>query len=200
MDEKSYKHYVNIPLDILCDPDLTASAIRVYGAIRSFGNWKDGTNCFPSRSKIAKRACCSIPVVDVQKKILRKKGYLAWGSGKTGRANEYQFPLEGRDRASSTIATPIAGNMLITLPSIAHQESYTENHYREGSLPIIKKNRLLYGEDKCSVLEDGTIKIYVPHLDEWKIYGGGEDHLFIFNGIRGAAAIHAALEKYAPNR
>lgn len=52
-----------IPEWVLYHPDLTATAIRVYGVFARYADYEDGTS-FPSRKTVAKKAQCSARTLD----------------------------------------------------------------------------------------------------------------------------------------
>ncbi len=87
-------YYTKVPNRVISDTSLLASEKLVYAAIRSFGDWKDGSNCYPSIQHIAERAAVSKKTVSRAIRALKAREYLEWTRGRTNVSNRYLFPIE----------------------------------------------------------------------------------------------------------
>src|SRR3989338_9346759 len=86
--------FVKIPVALISNPEVTDGDFRVYAAIRSFGNGKDGSSCFPSEKRIAEKISKHKTTVQRSKRRLKTLNALTWKGGSSGKANQYSFPLE----------------------------------------------------------------------------------------------------------
>lgn len=68
------RRFAMIPEELLCDPDIPAGAVRVFGVLHRFGKTPD--RCFPSMRAVAEMAGCSIATVVRHIDILEAAGWV----------------------------------------------------------------------------------------------------------------------------
>lgn len=128
MGKETYKNnYTKFPNSLLSDRLVISSTKIIYAAIRSFGDFGDGSNCFPTIEQIAERACKSEKTVDRAIKELKMNGYLVWTPGHMGASNYYSFPKETSTTPSRVKKNANKGSR------VTHHQSQTEN-YNQGKL------------------------------------------------------------------
>lgn len=181
------KKFVKVPLCVLMDKYLSKTAIVIFCGIRSFGDYGDGSNCYPSQNTLAKRLHTSTSTIKRAIQVLKGRGHVKWVSGKRGRANEYTFCDQGSPMSDTRFThARLSGSRLNH-----HREPDTEKHYQGG-----RKKRVLYhGGDRCFINEDGDIRIF-SNAGAWVDYGGGDDDAFTFGDIHGVNAKHAAISHF----
>jgi hypothetical protein len=119
-------HFVKVPFSLMREEyKMKSRDVCVYAAIRMFADFGDGSNCFPSRSKIAKLACCSEGTVDTSIKRLKEKGHLYWVRGCEGRSNRYSFPT--LDQSAVVSASTHYNHS--PRSTTDYQEPYNKNQY-----------------------------------------------------------------------
>ena len=182
--------FVMIPAPLVWDSkSIDHLAVRVYGCLRDYADWKDGTNCFPAQETIAKELGVRRETINRKIAKLRKMDYVRVQHS-IGKSNRYTFPLEERWRKSHpnahTDTSPVMGG--------SHYRDTVKEIQNKGTFT---KKRLRHGSEMCSVLDDGTIKIGVTGGD-WKFYAGGDDERFRFGDLIGTEAKMAAIKSFVP--
>lgn len=174
--------FVKLPIKVIEDKTLSDKEKVVFAILLTFADFKDFSNCFPSISTIAQKSGCHPSTIKRSLKNLKKNNYINWIKGKKGKSNLYSFSCRG-----SPANQPRSRNEPSVVAETSHHQEPTNKRQEQYKL-----NKLFYGNDPCSIKENGDILIISEKgLIEWSGY-----HIedFRFGNLQGDEARKAAYK------
>jgi hypothetical protein len=79
--------YLQLPIELLTDPDIDPFALAAWAALKSWCDFGSEQGAHPSDTKAAERAGMSRRVFIDRRNLLREKGWIEWQN--TGKTNTY---------------------------------------------------------------------------------------------------------------